>query len=106
GVSHTAVGGPGAGTEAWVRSALDVLSRGPAVRRVGLALVEGGGRALSFTASDRDHSGTTDWCEVDAYADVPLNNTVRSGKPITGSLAELAGRHAGCGAPHARTARR
>jgi anti-sigma regulatory factor (Ser/Thr protein kinase) len=61
---------------------------------VGLALVEGGGRTLSFTASDRDHSHTTDWCEVDAYADVPLNNTVRTGKPITGSLQELAGRYA------------
>lgn len=88
------MGRPGAGTEAWVRSALDLLSRGPSVRRVGLALVEGGGRRLSFTASDRDHGRTTDWCEVDAYADVPLNNTVRTGKPITGSLEALAGRYA------------
>ena len=88
------MGRPGAETDEWVRSAFDVLSQSPAVQRVGLALVEGGGRRLSFTASDRDRRHVTDWCELDAYADVPLNNTVRTGRPIAGSLDRLAGRYA------------
>ena len=92
-MKRTAVGRPGAETEAWVRSAFAVLSRTPDVRRVGLALAEGGGRRLSFTASDRDHSKDTDWCEVDAYDDVPLNNTIRTGKLIFGSLELLVGRY-------------
>ena len=87
------MGRPGAETDAWVRSAFAVLSRTPDVRRVGLALAEGGGRRLSFTASDRDHGSDTDWCEVDAYDDVPLNNTIRTGKLIFGSLEQLAGRY-------------
>jgi anti-sigma regulatory factor (Ser/Thr protein kinase) len=87
------VGRPGAETEAWVRSTFDVLTRTAGVSRVGLALAEGGGRRLSFTASDRDHRETTDWCEVDAYDDVPLNNTIRTGKLILGSLDELVGRY-------------
>jgi anti-sigma regulatory factor (Ser/Thr protein kinase) len=87
------VGRPGTETDAWVRSAFAVLTRTPDVSRVGLALAEGGGRRLSFTASDRDHGETTDWCEVDAYDDVPLNNTIRTGKLIFGSLDELAGRY-------------
>ena len=93
-MSHTVVPRPGAETEAWARSALGVLCDVPAVRRVGLALVEGGGRRLSFTASDRGDPGDAGWCEVDAYDDVPLNNTIRTGKLITGSLQELAGRYA------------
>src|SRR4029079_8556251 len=94
GVSRTAMGRPQPQTEAWVRSAFALLSPRPAVRRVGLALVEGGGRRLSFTASDRDRRHTTDWCHVDAYDDVPLNNTIRTGKLITGSLEQLADRYA------------
>jgi anti-sigma regulatory factor (Ser/Thr protein kinase) len=94
GVSHTATGRPRAQTEAWVRSAFARLSSSPAVRRVGLALVDGGGRQLSFTASDRDVRHATDWCHVDAYDDVPLNNAIRTGTPIAGSLDQLAGRYA------------
>ena len=89
------MGRPGAETEAWVRSAFGVLSCTPGVSRVGLALAEGGGRRLSFTASDRDHRESTDWCDVDAYDDVPLNNTIRTGRLIFGSLEELAGRYRG-----------
>lgn len=87
------MGRPRAHSEAWVRSAFAVLSASPAVRRVGLALVEGGGRRLSFTASDRDLGEVTDWCQVDAFDDVPLNNAIRTGRLITGSLEELAGRY-------------
>jgi anti-sigma regulatory factor (Ser/Thr protein kinase) len=92
-VGHTAAGRPGTVTETWVRSAFDLLSEVPGVRRVGLALVEGGGRSLAFTASDRDPSDHSEWCDVDAYEDVPLNNTVRTGKPVFGSLEELAERY-------------
>jgi len=92
-VSDTALGGPPAQTEAWVRSAFALLSTRPDVRRVGLALVEGGGRRLWFTASDRERGRVTEWCQVDAYDDVPLNNAIRTGKPIYGSLEQLAGRY-------------
>jgi anti-sigma regulatory factor (Ser/Thr protein kinase) len=91
-VSHPAGYGPGAPTETWARAALDSLAALPAVHRVGLAFVEAGGRQLSFTASDRHHE-RVDWCHVDAYEDVPLNNTVRSGRLIFGSPSELAGRY-------------
>jgi anti-sigma regulatory factor (Ser/Thr protein kinase) len=93
-VSHTATGGPQPQAEAWVREAFALLTPGRAVRRVGLALVDGGGRRLSFTASDRDRRDVIHWCHVDAYDDVPLNNTIRTGRLITGSLEQLAGRYA------------
>ena len=93
GVSHTVERGPGAETESWVRSVFEVLGDVPAVRRVGVALAEGGGRRLSFTASDRDHERGIDWCVVDAYEDVPLNNAVRTGKLVVGSLDDLAHRY-------------
>lgn len=78
----------------WARAALASLSDVPAVRRGGLALTEGGGRRLRFTASDRD-GGRVDWCHIDAYDDVPLNTAIRSGQPVLGSLDQLAERYAG-----------
>ncbi|WP_310963086.1 ATP-binding protein [Nocardioides terrisoli] len=75
--------------DGWAREALAELTALPGVRRVGLAVSEGGGRRLLFAASDRDNAERIDWCEVDAYQDVPLNTAVRSGDSITGSLAEL-----------------
>jgi anti-sigma regulatory factor (Ser/Thr protein kinase) len=72
----------------------DLLSL-PGVRRVGLALTEGGGRRLRFTASDRDHSRSVDWCHIDAYDDVPLTAVVRTGQPVVSALEDLHGRYAG-----------
>ncbi|MEO9323370.1 ATP-binding protein [Nocardioides sp. C4-1] len=69
---------------------LDVEDQ-PGVQRVGLALVEGGGRRLAFTASDRT-GPVMDWCHIDAYDDLPLNHVVRSGAPIGGSWDDLAPR--------------
>jgi len=77
----------------WARSALTSLSDRADVSRVGLALVEGGGRRLQFTASDRlgdEHD--VEWCYLDAYDDVPLTAMLRSGRPVLGTLDELAGR--------------
>jgi anti-sigma regulatory factor (Ser/Thr protein kinase) len=85
--------GSGTQLETWAKAAFDLLAELPAVHRVGLALVEAGGRRLSFTASDRKHEQGADSCEVDAYDDVPLNNTIRTGRVIAGSLDELAGRY-------------
>ncbi|MGO4664529.1 ATP-binding protein [Terrabacter sp. 2TAF16] len=76
--------------DTWVRSALAQLGRVSGVHRVGLALAEGGGRRLLFSASDRDNDLALDWCEVDAYEDVPLNHSVRTGEPVVGSLNDLA----------------
>lgn len=79
--------------DAWVRSALARLSDLPGVHRAGLALVEGGGRRLLFSASDRDNELGVDWCEVDAYEDVPLNHTVRTGQRVVGSIDDLSARY-------------
>jgi anti-sigma regulatory factor (Ser/Thr protein kinase) len=77
----------------WAQDALKSLARLPGVHRVGLAMVEGGGRRLRFTASDRDGSEGSAWCHVDAYDDVPLNTAVRTGQPVTGSLHDLRRRY-------------
>lgn len=77
----------------WARSALAQLGRVPGVHRAGLALAEGGGRRLLFTASDRDNERRVEWCEVDAYEEVPLNHTVRAGEVVVGSLDDLAYRY-------------
>lgn len=76
-----------------MRSALARLCQVPGVHRVGLALAEGGGRRLLFAASDRDNQPSVDWCEVDAYEDVPLNHSVRTGEAVVGSLDDLARRY-------------
>src|SRR5215218_81889 len=78
---------------AWTQSALESLGRLAGVRRVGLALTEGGGRRLRFTGSDRDNRERPAWCHVDAYDDVPLNTAVRTGRVVVGSLAELGQTH-------------
>ena len=65
----------------------------PGVHRAGLALAEGGGRRLLFTANDRDNESNVQWCEIDAYEDVPLNHTVRTGEAVMGSREELARRY-------------
>jgi anti-sigma regulatory factor (Ser/Thr protein kinase) len=80
--------------EGWARDALARLGTLPDVRRVGLALVEGGGRRLRFTASDRDGGNAVDWCHVDAYDDLPLNTAVRTGDPVIDTIAGLEVRYA------------
>lgn len=94
-------------------AALDHLVALPDVTRVGLALVEGGGRRLRFTASGRgvENVDTAEppagsdavpvelaglaWCHIDAYDDVPLTTVVRSGRPVLGNLDALEDRYAG-----------
>lgn len=74
---------------AWAQDALAILAHLPGVHRAGLALTEGGGRRLRFTASDRDRGSGLDWCHVDAYDAVPLNTAVRMGEPVLGALGDL-----------------
>ena len=74
---------------AWTQQALELLGQLPGVHRVGLALTEGGGRRLRFTANDRDNRDGPAWCHVDAYDDVPLNAVVRTGQPVAGTLDDL-----------------
>ncbi len=73
------------------RAVLLRLTGEPGVRRAGVALVEGGGRRLRFTSSDRP----AEWCHIDAYEDVPLTSVVRTGEPILAELGELEARFAG-----------
>jgi anti-sigma regulatory factor (Ser/Thr protein kinase) len=77
------------------RSLLDDLAVLPHVRRVGLALTEGAGRRLRFTATDAgdDDGDDVGWCHIDAYDDVPLTTVARTGESIAGDLAEVAGRY-------------
>lgn len=82
------------GVAAWTHGALESLDRLAGVRRVGLALTEGGGRRLRFTASDRDNGEQPVWCHIDAYDDVPLNTAVRAGEPVVGTLEDLEQRYA------------
>ena len=68
--------GPSSGTvlsiDAWAQDALALLSARPGVA-CGPALIEGGGRRLRFTSSERTSAAAMEWCDVDAYDDVPLN---------------------------------
>ena len=89
-VAHTVASGPVREGESWARSAPARLGRLPGVHRAGLALTEGGGRRLLFTASDRGGNGEPEWCEVDVYEDVPLNHTIRTGDAVVGSMDDLA----------------
>ncbi|GEP38180.1 hypothetical protein NPS01_18430 [Nocardioides psychrotolerans] len=73
-----------------VRHALTGLLCRPGVRRVGLALTEGGGRRLRFTARDRDgQEQAPQWCLIDAYDDVPLTCVVSTGEPIVAGVDDL-----------------
>jgi len=58
----------------------------PGVRRVGIALSEGGGRRLRFLVTDGAGAIADAWCHIDAYEDVPLTAVVRTGEPILGAL--------------------
>lgn len=91
-VGHRVASRPRSDGDVWVRSALSQLGQVRGVRRVGLALAEGGGRRLLFCASDRDNTRRVDWCEIDAYEHVPLNHSVRTGDAVLGSIADLAAR--------------
>ncbi|QCW50055.2 ATP-binding protein [Nocardioides dongxiaopingii] len=71
------------------RAALGDLVAAPGVHRAGLALTEGGGRRLRFTASDRT-GVAVEWCHIDAYDDLPLTMTVRTGERVAGTLESLA----------------
>ena len=79
---------------AWARVALATVNELPGVHRAGLALPEGGGRRLRFTASERTNQERVEWCYIDAYDDVPLTTAVRTGAPVCGALDQLAARYA------------
>ena len=74
-----------------VRAVVADLLTLPDVARVAVALTEGGGRRLRFTSATRggDQASDLDWCHIDAYDDVPLNDVVRTGRPILAALSTL-----------------
>lgn len=76
------------------RAVLDAAQALPGALRAGLALAEGGGRRLLFTATGRDDSQGVAWCHIDAYEDVPLTTVVRTGQPIAAPLEDLDTRYA------------
>lgn len=90
-VNTMPAGGPRSlrvGVAQWAESALEELRELAGVRRVGLALVEGGGRRLIFASTDRDPSDL-EWCHIDAFDDLPLNDALGSGTKLVGLLDEL-----------------
>lgn len=80
-------------TSTWAEESLDVLMALPGVRRCGIAVVEGGGRRLSFTSTEHAGERPASWCHVDAYDDVPLNTAVRSGHAVVGTMVQLRESH-------------
>jgi anti-sigma regulatory factor (Ser/Thr protein kinase) len=95
--------------DGWAADAFGLLGGLADVGRVGLALVEGGGRRLQFTASDRRSESDLGWCHIDAYDDVPLNAAVRHAAPVIGALDDLPEQYAGFvdaqrGTPHVAVA--
>lgn len=82
-------------TSTWAEQSLDLLVSLPGVRRAALALLEGGGRRLTFTSAVQAGERPVTWCHVDAYDDVPLNTAVRSGRAVVGSLGQLSSSHPG-----------
>lgn len=78
-----------------VRSVLVDLVALPQVRRVGLALTEGGGRRLRYVSTDSVEADELVWCHIDSYDDVPLTQVVRTGEPVLGNLDALESRFAG-----------
>lgn len=77
------------GVDEWATSALAELGRLPHVGRVGVALLEGGGRQMLFTATERRRDAGAGWCHIDAYSSVPLNDTIRNLRPVAASLTDL-----------------
>jgi anti-sigma regulatory factor (Ser/Thr protein kinase) len=75
------------------RCLLADLTALPGVRRVGLALTEGGGRRLRFIASDSVTDEPLEWCHIDAYDDVPLTEVVRTGQPILKARGRMGARY-------------
>lgn len=85
---------PLSGVDDWTELAFAELADLPEVSRIGLAVVEGGGRRLLFTASDRQRGETHDWCHVDAFAAVPLNDAMATRAALMGPLGGLDARYA------------
>jgi serine phosphatase RsbU (regulator of sigma subunit)/anti-sigma regulatory factor (Ser/Thr protein kinase) len=66
------------------RAALTVALEIPGVIRAGIALDNAGGRQLRFVSTDDDALTPTRvrWCLIDAFAEIPLNDAVRSGTDV------------------------
>jgi serine phosphatase RsbU (regulator of sigma subunit)/anti-sigma regulatory factor (Ser/Thr protein kinase) len=78
------------------RVTLTQLGRVEGLVRAGIALSEGAGRQLRFVANDAESLSPLGvrWCKVDAFEDIPLARTIRTGEPIfMSSLAEVEQRY-------------
>ena len=74
--------------------ALRFLRDLPGVVRAGLALSVVGGRQLRFLSSDGAAlSPPLQWCSIDAYDRLPLNDAIRTGRDIVLNATEFAGEY-------------
>lgn len=59
------------------------VARFPGVVRAALGISVAGGRELRFVSSDEDRlSPAPEWCLIDAYDRLPLNDAVRTGRDV------------------------
>ena len=65
----------------------------PGVIRAGLALSVIGGRQLRFLPSDRHRLDAADWCLIDAFDRLPLNDAIRTGRPVSVASREALALH-------------
>jgi anti-sigma regulatory factor (Ser/Thr protein kinase) len=81
---HDAAPGPGTGdVDGLAVAALRALLDLPGVVRAGIALSVPGGRELRFLPSDPEKlSSSPQWCLIDAFDRLPLNDAVRTGRRV------------------------
>lgn len=66
-----------------VSATFAALAEDSGVSRAALALKVAGGRQLRFVSSDRlGGDAAPEWCLIDAYDHLPLNDAVRSGRDV------------------------
>jgi serine phosphatase RsbU (regulator of sigma subunit)/anti-sigma regulatory factor (Ser/Thr protein kinase) len=85
-------------TDDVARATLTAVLGLPGVSRAGMALSSGGGRQLRFLSTDDESLTPTRvrWCLIDAFADVPLVDAVRTGTDVyLASPVELAAAYPG-----------
>ena len=87
------------------RATLLTILEMPGVTRVGIAVNSQGGRQLRFVSTDDDHLTPTQvrWCAIDAFAEVPLVDTIRRGEDLFfPTIEDLVAAYPGVGARHER----
>src|SRR3954453_14129724 len=86
------------------RSALSSALELPGVVRAGIALNRDGGRQLQFVSTDENRMGPSlQWCLIDTFDPLPLNDAVRSGDHVLlSTFGEIAASYPDLAKQHSR----